>query len=713
MATVLEKDAAAIETKRGTCPICGVGCYVEAKIAGNKAISIRPDRTAGFPADCPRAGQAIDYHDHRERLNYPLKRVGKRGEGKWERISWDQALDEIAEKLAAIREKHGPEAVQTMGGSYKGAGDASCWRWSNLWGTPNILYQGKNCGEAELLSEWAVYGDQSCIGNQPVPGVTKCVILWGVGGAMSLISQRKNLKAFRDAGGKLIVIDPRSTDLTEMADIWLQIRPGADGALAYGLLNVIIAEKLYDADFVRDWCTGFDDLAAKVKDYTPERVSEITWIPAEQIVEAARMFATSKPAHIPFGLGTAELGKATTSAVFGKTYLRAITGNLDIEGGSKFADEPTSTRFIDEMHWDTLINHPVRTRDNISANRWPIASVRGLKAYRKAMAKVHPKGIGPTIYNMVVAPGAIPEAILEGKPYPIKAWILQAGNPLVALGDAKKLHEAMMSDELELSVNMDHWMTPCGALADYVLPATDGLERPLLSNMWGFGDAHSASRRIVEPLYERRDDYQLWRELGNRLGQEGMWPDTMEEWFDDILEPTGKSHAELADQDVPWLMAPPSYRRYEKTGFATASGKVELSSALLESLGYPPIPDYEEPTWSPQSSPELFEKFPMILTTGNSLKWYYRSQHKHLEKMRRQHPYAQATLHPDTAAELGIEHDQMVWIETPMGKVKQVAKLDPGMHPRVVHADSHMWYPEREAEGDAHFGVWESNINAI
>jgi len=702
-----------VEVKRGTCPICGVGCFVETKLVDGKPIAIKPDRTAGFPADCPRAGQAMDYHDHRERVNYPMKRVGKRGEGKWERIGWDQALDEIAQKLLELRDRHGPEAVLTMGGSYKGAGDASCWRWSNLWGTPNILYQGKNCGEAELLSEWAVYGDQAAIGNQPIPGVTKCLILWGVGGAMSLVSQRKNLKAYKEQGGKLIVIDPRRTDLAEMADIWLQIRPGADGALAYGMLNVIIGEKLYDADFVEKWCNGFDELAEAVKDFTPERVAALTWLPAEQIAAAARMFATNTPGHIPFGLGVAELGKATNAAVFGKTYLRAITGNLDVEGGARFADAPTSTRFIEELHWDKLIDHPLRTRDNIGADRWPIASVRGLKAYRKAMANVHPKGIGPTIYNVVIAPSAIPGAVLDGKPYPIKAWILQGGNPHLALGDARKLHEAMLSDELELSVNMDHWMTPAGQLADYVLPATDGLERPLVNNMWGFADSFTAAKRITEPTHERRDDYQLWRELGNRLGQQGYWPDTLEEWYDWVLEPTGTTHAKLSERPVPWLMPEPKYKRYEQTGFATTSGKVELSSDLLASLGYAPIPAYEEPAWSPESTPELAAEFPLILTTGNSLKWYYRSQHKHLAKMRKQHPYAQVTLHPDTAAGLGIAEDEMVWVETPMGKVRQVAKLDPGMHPRVVHADSHMWYPEREADGDAHYGVWESNINAI
>ena len=708
------KSAPVTETKRGTCPICGVGCYVETKIVGNRPVSIRPDRTAGFPADCPRAGQAREYHDHRERLNHPRKRVGRRGEGRWERIGWEQALDEIAARLASIRDRHGPEAVVTLGGSYKGAGDASSWRWTNLWGTPNILYQGKNCGEAEMLAEWAVYGDHTALGTPPpIPGKTRCVLLWGIHSTMTSVAQKKNLRNVKAQGARIITIDPRRTELTDMADLWLQLRPGTDGALAYGMLHVIIAEKLYDADFVARWCNGFDELSATVRDFTPEMVSRITWVPAEKIVEAARLFATSGPALIPFGLGVVELGRGTTSAVFGRAFLRAITGNLDVEGGAKFAPPPSSTRYREELHWDALLNHPLRTRDNLSADLKPVASVRAMKAFGKAMEKVHPIGVGPSFYQMVSAPFALAPAILEGRPYPVKALIVQGGNPLVSLPDARSLHRALLSDELELSVNMDHWMTPTGALADYSLPATDGLERPLLSNLWGFSDSYSASTRIVQPLYERRDDYQLWRELGNRLGQEGHWPETLEGWFDRILEPSGLTHRQLAEQPVPWLNGASEPRRYEKTGFATTSGKVELAPSLMVELGYPAIPAYEEPAWSPVSSPELFRDYPLVLMTGNSLKWFYRSQHRHLENMRRQHPNARLTLHPDTATELGVREGAMVWVETPMGRVRQVATLDAGMDPRVVHADSHMWYPEREAEGTAHYGLWESNINAI
>lgn len=720
MATVLENSPSSGQQseedgKRGICPICGVGCFVQAKVVDDKPISIRPDRTAGFPADCPRAGQAIDYHDHPDRVNYPMKRVGPRGEGKWQRITWDQALDEIAAKLSVLRDSYGPETVQTIGGSHKGPGDASSWRWTNLWGSPNILWQGKNCGEAELLAEWATYGDETVVGTHvlPTPGVTKCTMLWGVNQMVDSVANRKRLQAFKEQGGKIITVDPRRTRFAEMADIWLRVRPGTDGALAYGMINVIITEKLYDEEFVRDWCIGFEELAELVKPFTPERASSITWVPADKIVETARMFATVKPGLIPFGLGVVELGKGTNSAVFGRAYLRAITGNLDVEGGARFCTPPDSTSYREELHWDALLNHPLRTRDNISGHIWPIASVRGMRAYRKAMEKVRPLGVGPAFYQMVIAPSQLHKAILHGDPYPIKALIVQGGNPLVALGDARPIHAAMTSDQLELHVCMDHWMTPSAALADYVLPASDGLERPLLSNMWGFSDAWSASHRTVSPKYERRDDYQLWRELGNRLGQEGMWPDTLEGWFDSILKKAGITHAELADRPLPWLTRQDPPLGYRKKGFATASGKVELASGLMQSLDYPAMPQYEEPAWSPISTPELFKEYPLVMSSGNSLKWFYRSQHRQIAKLRKQHDYARLTLHPDDAADLGIAQGEPVWVETPLGRVRQVAFIDEEQMRGVVHADSHMWFPERAPEGDAHFGVWESNINAI
>src|SRR5581483_6295492 len=182
----------------------------------------------------------------------------------------------------------------------------------------------------------------------------------------------------------------------------------------------------------------------------------------------------------------------------------------------------------------------------VSAHLFPAASVRGMKTYREAMAKVNPLGPGAAIYMMCVAPQCLWSAILDEDPYPIRALITQGTNAMVALANSRRIHEALVSDKLELSVNMDHWMTPGAQLADYVLPATDALERPLLGAMWGFGNSYEAAHSIVQPLYERRDDYELWKELGNRVGQQGHWPDTLEGWFDTLLEPSGLTHAQLA-----------------------------------------------------------------------------------------------------------------------------------------------------------------------
>jgi anaerobic selenocysteine-containing dehydrogenase len=518
-----------------------------------------------------------------------------------------------------------------------------------------------------------------------------------------------------EQGAKLVVIDPRLSESAQKAHLWLQLRPGTDGALAYGMLNVIINEGLYDQGFVDKWCLGFDQLKGLVEQYPPEKAEEITWVPAAKIVEAARLYARSKPALLTWGLGNSESGKATLSAVLGKCFLRAITGNLDVPGGNSFADVPKQIAYLDELHWDKQIDHPLRTRDNVSAHVWPIASVRGLKLFREAMGKVHPKGVGPASYMIYPAPSYAWSAILDEDPYPIKAVLTQATNSVVANANSKRIHQAFKSDNLDLHVAMDHFMTPTAQLADYVLPATDALERDNMSPsaMWGLGNVYSGNGRVVDPLYERRDDYELWRDLGNKLGQTGYWPDTLEGWFDKLLEPSNLTFQELISRELNWLLPTPRHRRYEEKGFATFSGKVELVPSILEKLGYEPLPQYEEPAWSPVSSPELAKEYPLVLTSGASSPYYYRSHHKMLEGMRRKHPYPFLQIHPETAKGLGISKEDWVYIETPLGRIRQKAQLFEGIHRQVVHADGLWWYPEQPGEEPSLFGIWDGNINAI
>jgi len=708
-------EQASAEVRKGTCPVCGIGCHVNAHISGGRITKIEPDPDSRKNRNlCERSAITVEYHHHPKRLNYPLKRTGNRGAASWQRISWEQAMDEIAAILDKIRERYGPEAVLVLGGSPHGPADPAAWKWCNLWGTPNFFHLGKNCGEAEFLAECAIYGYDTTAGwTEGInPEITKTAILWGANPSESSPRAWRAWLRGKNGGTKLIVVDPRPTGCTREADIWVQLRPGTDGALALGMLNVIINENLYDREFVEKWCLGFEEVKSLVQQYPPDKVAQITWVPAEQIAEVARLYATSPASILSFGVANCHLGRgAGMSSVIGKCWLRAITGNVDKEGGNRLTDPPDYTAFLDEMNWDYQINHPLRKRDNVSADRWPIASVKALSMYRDAMKKVYPKGWGATQYFIYPAPRAVWTAILEETPYPIKAVFDQGTNTLCTVGNSRLAYRAMKSDKLELHVSMDHFLTPTGALADYVLPATDALERPDMSNLWGMSDSWSGRDAAVDPQHERHDDYQLWRGLGKRLGQAEHWPDTLEGWLDRLLAPADVGFAEFAAG--PGYSAPRQFSRYKEKGFATLSGKVELVPSIFTSLGYNPLAGYEEPPWSPVSTPDLAREYPLILISGGRVRAYHHSSHRQFATLRERYPDPLLQINPQTAAGLGIADGDTVYVETPLGAIKQKAQLLEGMHPEVVHADGYWWFPEKSEAGPELFGVWDSNIDSI
>jgi anaerobic selenocysteine-containing dehydrogenase len=715
---LLMKEKGAVEIKKGTCPVCNAGgCHVKVHIIDKKIVKITGDPKSPVGKLCERASAAVDYHGHPERLNYPLKRIGERGEGRWERISWEQAMDEIAQRLDRIRTEFGPEAVAALGGGNGSHGDPAAWRWCNLWGTPNYFWQGKNCGQSEFLAECAIYGypTGSINFSLPVPGITKCALVWGIN---PWASTQPNWEIFLDAkkmGMKLVVIDPRLTKSAEAADIWIQLRPGTDGVLALGMMNIMINEGLYDREFVDKWCLGFDELKALAGKYLPDRVEGITWVPKEQLVKVARLYATSKPAVITGGLGPRQIGSgAALSGVVGKCFLRAISGNIDVEGGQRFLENPERTAYIDELHLEKLIDRPLRTRENVSAHIWPMASVKAMALFRQAQSKVYPRGVGISAYFIFPGSHYLWSAVLEEDPYPIKAVFLQTSNPLLVLSNANRIYKALMSANLDLFVVAERWMTPSAQIADYILPAADNLERPYIDSLsaWGFRNTIYAREQAVDPLYERRDDYYIWRDLGRRLGQGEYWMETAEQWFDKILEPTAVTFKELA-KDFSRFTYQQEPKAYESKGFATFSGKVELASSFFEKMGLPAMPDYEESAWSPVSTPELSREYPLILISGGRTRTFYHSQHKQIEKLRKKYPFPLLQIHPQTAQKLSIVDGDPVYIETPLGRIRQKASLTTGIGPSVVHADGYWWYPEMPGEPPCLFGVWESNINAI
>ena len=697
-----------------SCGFCHWQCGVRVYVKEGRPVKVEGDteNPLGRGSVCVKNSAALEFHDHPDRLNHPLKRIGRRGEGKWRRVSWNEALDEIAEKLVQIKRDYGPEALLFLGGMPHEPGDWAAWRFCNLFGSPNVFNQGKNCGEAEVLAECAMYGWHTS--KAPKPGVTKCAIIWGKNWPQSDHGTWRTVLEAKEKGCKLIVIDPRRTLSASKADLWLQIRPGTDGALGLGMINVIIQEKLYDQGFIDKWCNGFAEIKKIAAEYPVDKVQDITWIPEQQVRQAARMYATLKPAVISGGVALCHIGGgAVKSAVQSKVTLRALTGNLDVEGGNVLGQPFQDLDWFGSVLWDRMLKHPERTKDTVSAEEFPIASVKGYRLFRAAMKKQHPDGYSAAMYMLVNSSICIWNAILKEKPYPLKAVITQGANPLLTLGNANTISKALKSENLQLHVGMDFFMTPTLELADYVFPAADWLERSNLLLEWGNNDYYVAGEKAVEPLFERRDDYQLWRELGNRVGQEDYWPKTLEEMFDKVLGPTGLTFEQLLNRRERWSFPSAKYRKYEKNGFATFSGKVELVPSLFRKIGIDPLPRYEEPPRSPVRQPILAKEYPLILITGSRVIQFVHSTLRNMRILRKIYPDPLVQINPRTAVELGITDGDWVWIETPEGKIKQKAKLDDGIDPKVIHADGFWWYPEETAKDPNLFGVWKSNVNAI
>jgi len=326
---------------------------------------------------------------------------------------------------------------------------------------------------------------------------------------------------------KIIVIDPRRTRSAERADIWLPLRPGTDAALALAWLNIIISENLYDKEFVEKWTFGFDKLAARVNDYPPEKVSIITGLSVDQIVNSARLYAATNPSVIVRGLATDQLGRNGTRVDQCRIALRAITGNLDNDGGNMITTvgpEIKGKKFIRESQLELLDKiSPAQRKKQLGSEKyrlmtWPgydLTSPHFQRVYGEPESSMHRLGVAPT---------EIWKAILEGKPYPVKAMITWGSNPLMWSANTRSTYEAMKSPNLELHVVSEYWMTATAELADYVLPVASWLEKPMCSTFEDFSEIVFASDRVIPPVEERREEYSIWSALAARMGQSEYWP---------------------------------------------------------------------------------------------------------------------------------------------------------------------------------------------
>lgn len=663
---------------------------------------------------------------HPEQLMYPLKRVGERGEDKWERISWDQALDEIAGKLNQLKTSYGAESLTLTEGTYRSDMYGIRTRFLNLFGNPgNVTAPGTVC----MCNRRALF--RTLLGTTGLGenhDYAKCLVLPGG----KLAESRRRLwldvkkRIQNDEQVKLIVIDPRQTEEARDADIWLQIRPGTDCALYLAWINVIIEEHLYDEDFVDKWTYGFEKLKKRVAEYTPERVAEITWITPEKIKESARMYATSKPACLFHGraVATDQIGLNGMRVVQAKICLAAITGNMSVSGGETplgpgpIIDGNLGVRDA-QLQLEEICS-PEQMKKQIGYDSFKLMTWPAYEISNKLYQEKYGIPLCMSGHDFASPQPLIWRAILTGEPYPIKAMITWGSNPLLNAANTKLVYQALKSSNLELHVVLEHVMTPTALLADYVLPAASKLEKPICSTFEDFRPTFVCGERAIEPLGERRTDYDFFRSLAERLGFGEYFPwETEEDLINYRLEPLGITLEEAAakrqiNSSEPWTYETINPKTGEPTGFATPSGKLELYSNVLEELGYDPLPFYEEPPESPVRTPEIARDYPYILTTGGRTRPLFHSEHRQLGMgMREQHPEPLVEIHPETARKHGIDDGDWIYIETRRGVIKQKARLTTGIHPEVINAESHWWFPEEPLQEPWLRGLWPSNANVL
>jgi len=720
------KQTGGNETKRCLCFGCWLQAGVLATVENGKVVELKgePDHPVNRGWICERSKAYIEHLYHEERLNYPMKRAGERGQGKWERISWDQALDEVAEKLRKLKQEGGAEAVASVGGTGRGFSEIFKARFLNLFGSPNHANAGQWCSVVSRQIHAAIYGAGA---SRSVKPPCKCAVIWAGNPAESLACTFSRFLKARKNGTRYIVIDPKYSETTSrLADQWLRLRPGTDAALALAWINVIIEESLYDRKFVETWCHGFDQLRERAGQYPPKKVAEITRVPEEQIVQSARLYATSKPASIIWGVKSDMQGRNVTSLTQAKCILRAITGNLDVIGGDMLAGPCEKTNYGPVFeHLDML--SPEQRKKQLGADRHKLWGYPGYELVHE-VAKPYWYGKGLSSGFLPGCHGAdIWTAILDKIPYPVRGLICGASNPLVAYPNTKRIYKALKSANLELFVVAEQWLTPTAMLADYVFPITNWLEHVQVytQTFQGHGNVASIGERVVPPLHERRPDYYVYQGLGLRLGQEDYWRESLEEEWDWCLAPLLQEFkmqsAEEFARKQRWWIPPVVEKRYETIdpetgrakGFATPTGKVELYSTILERLGYDPLPHYEEPPETPVSRPDLTREYPFILITGARFRPMHHSEHRQIRSLRRLYRYPTAEINPETARRLGIGEGDWVVIETVRGKIKQKAKLTSRIPPRMIEAQHGWWFPEEIGEDPSLYRVFESNVNVL
>lgn len=663
----MNKPAESVQ--RTTCYECDANCLYDVTVdTKGRAISV------DGPA-CPRGQAQLEREYHPERLLYPLKRIGPKGSGEFERISWDEALDTIATKLEKSKAQHGASAVGFFAGYTKEA-RPQLQRLAHAFGSPNYLTESGCCFSATMVAEKLTYGYKLKTTSTVESPKTRCVLVWSTNAVGSIPPFDEHHLNKRKSGRKMIVVDPRRTETAELADIHLQIRPGTDGALALGFHHLIFANGWQDQAFLDEWANGLDAFRAYTQEFPPTKAAEICGIDETDLRAAVEMFATTLPSQIAMSPTSTVQHSNGFQNHRAMILLSAVTGNVDREGGNRFFNDKVLPKPIELF--DVCLNElPPRIGDEV----YPI------------WTKYWPAG-----QSMLM-----PDCILEGKPQPMKA-LLAMGINTAMWPNSKRMEKALAS--LDFFATSDFFHNPATLQADIVLPAATNLERPALIAYPGCAYQGEVKYRhqVLQPRGEARADGEIFLELGVRLGMadlfwhgdlEASWAEMAEGLPDDIREeaynnPDGVTVYSHVIEELVEKGFLDADRQWRINGFKTATGKIEFDSQELREQGYDGLPIYQEPAESPVSTPELSKVYPLVLTSGGRQKYFTHSQQHNVASLLAHDPRPRVQIHPDDAAARDIDSGDEVTVSSPRGSVTFFADVTDSMKKGVVHC-FHGW----------------------
>lgn len=752
----------------GYCTLCRSRCGATYEVRGGRLVNVSP--RPGHPtggALCAKGRAAPELIASPLRITRPMRRTAPRDavNPQWEELSWDEALDEIADRLLHSKAQGGAESVAFAVTTPSGTPMVDSFEWVERFirrfGSPNLLYAVEVCGWHKDYAHALTFGRGIGVPDLEQADV---IVLWGYNPARTWLAQASRVNAARQRGAKVVVVDPKQDGSGQQADLWMPVRPGADGALAMGAIRNLLATGSFDIHFVRQWTNA------------PLLVDT----ESGKLLRADELWQTGSPqAHAVLGeagellpCAMSDLGLVDHSQLFvegecldvrGQTRKFASVLTLLRKQVEKYTPEHVAEtvwiepRLIDEfnaqfMHapklayhaWTGVGQHTNATQteraiatlyaltgacDKEGGNLWTNSPpYRNVNDYTSLLPKqqrdkalgLKDLPLGPPRMGWITARD-LSKAVLEGQPYKVGTLISFGTNLLVTQADTERNQQMLRA--LDFHVHADVFMNPTAQGADIVLPVNLPWEREALK--CGFEISQTAvehvqlRQRMVQPPGQARADYEIVMALAQRMGMsDDMFGGDIEAGWNYQLEPLGATVNDLRRRPEGLRFPQPTARRKYASrttdgavvGFATPSRRVELYSEALLEIGQPALPTFIEPAENPHSSAD----FPIVLTTAK-VGWFVHSSHRHVASLRRKAPTPQVQIGMDHAAAVGVHEGEWVKVVTPQGAVQMKVQVSATLNARVAIADFG-WWQDCEPLGRSSTGISgsrSSNINSV